>query len=1327
MKAELQKITVKYKRKCDNYILATNVPLSSVPDIGTHDKILQDVVPEFIEKIPHIHIWGYDDLCRFLDGYTEIRQSYLHFITPGDIIAELMDWKREKMSALADTVLLYVRMSFEKDLYAQLDQAGEIGEKPTPLRRVFIDLDVKPRSDKDLQAFFEKRAVTPGSARIFLNASERKESLSATEALISSNMPKTVLIGGPGQGKSTLSQFIAQIHRAHLLGKASELNGGNQKFVPAIVRVPFKIFLKDYAQWIVDSAGPHMLEIFLANLVEERAVRQISSEQIQEILKKNPTLLILDGLDEVTDRKLRTRMLEHISEFILRCEVLKADLQIIATSRPTGYSDQFDPSLFLHLTLITMDRDKVVEYTERWIRAKGLDVIKGNTLRSSIKDCLADPNFSPLMNTPLQVTIFILIILTGGTPPRQREELFDEYLEVIYKRERAKSKTIIQTEKRLLFGLHQYMGYLLHRRAAGSTDTRSKMKEEEFGEEVFRYLRYNDPYSAPIVLKQKAEQIILEAQERLVLLVGLETGVFGFELRSIQEFFAAGFLADTASDNRQRFERFHAIALPPHWHNVALFFAGRVGRCYPGEAAHILEACREIDRHKPDYYAKRGALLALEIAVDRSFGHNRILQRSTIEYSFTLLDGDLDREKRFEFVSRLRQLPNEDLQDHVVPLLLQRLEKTHLPDGFYNLEVFRLFSKDPSPIEQVISSAMEQGNVSSEILLEKSLEYRLPAAYINSKFSGLWANLSRNKIIDVLLPHFINDPQYVIEIWHQNGLPDDIAILMLFAAIETRMVKHYMVEGEIDFSVSPHIIDQIKLSFDLFMNMRQPYIEPDNSEFIYRGARSRFYTRFLEEPRYVTRDAFRERDYYVRNIPEISTKMIEQLAQIVVNPSAIIQLRATSLAFLYRLLLPSPKGRLIEETVKKFRTAINENEAEITDRILFLTGMPSLEGIQILSEIRARNKPPSLSDMTVRVSHALYSEKGKELNELLPISVLNPFNENDSNDIIGTSWLPKGVFKGFPLDILRLVLRLSNIPTYRTRYALDQKFVAKVIDKITKLLQKQGIDEWRAWAALSSLTSISWSKRNLFQRSDELHNNLALLCQTLDKRIDIDSGRWEIGGLLSRSAELEEWDTVRRILGILNRMSEVGLSERTRLDILHSIKIDQLLIDRILEIGVGSGEAEFCGFLKWYALYKSVEEYSPERETYTIKFDTDKVILIAERVRNYVREGALLLLGQSGAMSFEQTKRLLELSISDHKPVDRAWAALIKGTVKESDTQEAVDFLESILSKAARYPKAIKYAALEKYQQIARSTTVDISEQEAELGLPFQDINYPQQ
>jgi hypothetical protein len=48
-----------------------------------------------------------------------------------------------------ETLELYLAQSFEDDRVAKLDQAGETDpERTTLLHRVFIDLELKPRSDQ---------------------------------------------------------------------------------------------------------------------------------------------------------------------------------------------------------------------------------------------------------------------------------------------------------------------------------------------------------------------------------------------------------------------------------------------------------------------------------------------------------------------------------------------------------------------------------------------------------------------------------------------------------------------------------------------------------------------------------------------------------------------------------------------------------------------------------------------------------------------------------------------------------------------------------------------------------------------------------------------------------------------------------------------------------------------------------------------------------------------------------------------------------------------------------------------------------------------------
>lgn len=1282
LKSELQRITGKSGRRCDNYILATNVPLSSVPRVGTHDRIAREVVPEFLQTIQHIHVWGYDDISRFLDTFPEVRQSYFHLISPGDLIAELMDRNKAGRSALAEVVQLYAAACFDTEQYAQLDQAGDVAEKPIPLRRVFIDLFVQPRSDRDVRAIAAARPDVLYQLELFAG----KEPVSATQILISPNFPKTVLIGGPGQGKSTLGQFVAQIHRAYLLGRVFELNGIRLKFTPVVVRVPFRVVLKDYAQWIADSPGPHNVESFLSVLVEERAGRGISGEQIQQIIKLNPCLFVFDGLDEVTDETLREQMLRFLAEFLARCEdALKADMQVVATSRPTGYSDQFHPSQFLHLTLAGLDARKVAEYTERWIKAKGLDSPKAISLRSAIKDCVADPHFSALMNTPLQVTIFILIVLSGGTPPRQREELFNEYLEVIYKRERAKSKTIIQTEKRLLFGLHQHMGYLLHGRAAGSADTRSRMKEEEFAAEVFRYLSQKDPYSDRAELRAKADRLIKEARERLVLIVSPDRGFFGFELRSIQEFFAAAYLVETARDHEQLFQRFQAISLSPHWRYVALFFAGRVGRCNPGTASSLLEACRDIDRQRPDRFAKRGGWLAADIAVDRSFGPDRILQRSAIEFALTVLETDLDRQQRLEFVGKVKQLPAEDVEHLVLPLLRERAERLGLPEGAQFVEALRGLAGQTASIVRALSTARMRRSMSPEGILERILEYRLPAADVASVVLDLQPALSEDDLVDLLVPYFCEDPGYV------DGLlkvlsPSEGLLKAMFAKATQCALRVHRVADHVLWDVSTEVprkpVDQIRVAFELLIACRQMSLE-----FVMaRGVR------YAQMPR----------------------EVVDWVRQTAVRPSAMIELRSAALSFLSKRLLFSSDVWLLNSVYQQFIRLMPEQDRELVESILFRGRAPSLEMMSSVLETSQRRAGVRSRRAPLEYSRGLFwRELELRANEVGLLRVLDLFDNAKWGDILGSEWDSKRSREATRLELLRIGVRVGMFGHMPVDVELGADFLPGILDEISRIAAGPGgASDWQAWAALARLSEIRWGAPR--GRRRPFLGALDRLCSAMESRVESLAGRWEICGLVLRCAELGKCqDAITRLLDLLARIPEGRLWDRES----HLPQLGGLDPGVVVRVGTiaKSQHGALCGFSRLVALTSPALRRERGERLPKLAVDKVRLLSILKENRGLTAEGALLLLAQGEVLSVREVAELVQSSKGAPRPLDRGYAELV--SLANVDSAEGVGFLEAVLA-GDDHPKAVKYAALDRYRQVVRGTVGDIKGREQELGLP---------
>ncbi|MGO9752065.1 MAG: hypothetical protein ACLP22_11255 [Solirubrobacteraceae bacterium] len=239
--AELDKIVNKYQQPCDNYILLTNVPLSSVPGTGTHDRIAKEVAPRYLHAIRHVRIWGYDDICRLLELFGEVRQNYLQFLTPGDVIGRLLS-SRIPTVDIDRIVRLYISTDYKNDSYAQLDQAADVGSQSVPLARIFVDLDVV--RDKARKA--PRQSVADSWAEI----ADGEGRLPAIPLVLGERVRRVVFIGGPGQGKSTLGQFAAQVHRAALLRRLPETLGTQVDWTPVIPRIPFRIVLRDYAQWI---------------------------------------------------------------------------------------------------------------------------------------------------------------------------------------------------------------------------------------------------------------------------------------------------------------------------------------------------------------------------------------------------------------------------------------------------------------------------------------------------------------------------------------------------------------------------------------------------------------------------------------------------------------------------------------------------------------------------------------------------------------------------------------------------------------------------------------------------------------------------------------------------------------------------------------------------------------------------------------------------------------------------------------------------------------------------------------------------------------------
>ena len=649
----------------------TSSPLTSsfppFPEKGGKDRVAA-LFEEFNESVPlkDYAVWDYDQLRAFLDGNEDIRRSYAAWITPGDVLSEVIAWLRPKQADFQQILTRYMQEELLADQYVNLEKARHESEKPIPIARVFVDLPAfGTRMDDPPEEKEKDGGLPPGFVSELLEvAAQRLDPQSLPSARgtrddvgggAAPDAGRFVLIGGPGQGKSTVGQFVCQLFRAALLSSKPEssfeddvlqtlnliqVQCRSEKFgLPTARRFPIRIELNSFAKELAskESAGINSVITYVVERIRRKTNRELSVDDFRQWLGAYPWVVIFDGLDEVPPSSNRAEVLEAIRSFRIEARDCNADLLILATTRPQGYSDDFLPSLYRHKWLAPLSTPRAMHYGRRLIEEK----YKSNqerkaTVLGRLAGASVQPTTARLMRSPLQVTIMATLVDRVGQPPQERWDLFRKYYNVIYDREVERGITSVLSEYRKdIDTIHKRVGLLLQIESERPGESEALLSAEKFG--VVVDARLAERGHLPEQRARLCQQIVEAASTRLVFLVGKEESKVGFEIRSLQEFMAAeALMAATRREQRASAEsapaeaeavggdmdvrrRLRAIAPLSSWRNVFLFAAGKCSVEREDLLDTIHTICDELNETTKDELARAtlaGSQLALDLLED---------------------------------------------------------------------------------------------------------------------------------------------------------------------------------------------------------------------------------------------------------------------------------------------------------------------------------------------------------------------------------------------------------------------------------------------------------------------------------------------------------------------------------------------------------------------------------------------------------------------------------------------------------------------------------------------------------------------------------------
>lgn len=256
--------------------------------------------------------------------------------------------------------------------------------------------------------------VEPHLVRHLAETSLRQAERLAPKEILTGNL-RTVVLGDPGGGKSTLAAMIA-CHIAR--STESRLRG----------TVPFLVVMRDYAEFF--ERQQLSVARYLQAMVSARYQIEPPPDCVEFLLLNGRGVVIFDGLDELLDTSLRRKVVAAVEAFAYAYPTTT----ILVTSRRIGYEQApLDATLFTAFRLADFDDDQIESYAQKWF---SLDPVLQSDERDKLtKAFMRESEYVPdLRHNPLMLALMCALYRGEGYIPRNRLDVYERCSVLLFER-----------------------------------------------------------------------------------------------------------------------------------------------------------------------------------------------------------------------------------------------------------------------------------------------------------------------------------------------------------------------------------------------------------------------------------------------------------------------------------------------------------------------------------------------------------------------------------------------------------------------------------------------------------------------------------------------------------------------------------------------------------------------------------------------------------------------------------------------------------------------------------------------------------------------------
>ncbi|MCE7979948.1 MAG: NACHT domain-containing protein [Caldilinea sp. CFX5] len=399
--------------------------------------------------------------------------------------------------------------------------------------------------------------------------------------------PYAALLGDPGSGKTTFTNFLALSLAGELLGltHANLSRLGAEWTVGPLL--PVRVVLRSFAAHLAAlGSGDDQIWRYLTQRLEQSVPG--FAPLLNRHLMERGGLLILDGLDEVPEG---AQQRDGVKTAILAWQRRFPRVRILLTSRTYAYQrQQWRLPGFSEAVLAPFTQEQIDAFVERWYAhlaqaRAGLSAAEAQGRATLLKNAIArGAHLRELAPRPLLLTLMASLHAWRGSLPDAREQLYEESMELlldIWERPKivldSDGQPLLQTESMAEWlrcpqpqvrDALEKLAYEVH---AGQTTATGAADIEE-GKLVTALLHAaNDP-------DLKQARVLEYIRDRAGLLTNRGEGVYSFPHRTFQEYLAARHLTANGFPN-------FLVKLvrddPERWREVFLLAGAKVARGTP--------------------------------------------------------------------------------------------------------------------------------------------------------------------------------------------------------------------------------------------------------------------------------------------------------------------------------------------------------------------------------------------------------------------------------------------------------------------------------------------------------------------------------------------------------------------------------------------------------------------------------------------------------------------------------------------------------------------------------------------------------------------------